>query len=308
MFEESKVWIILSLVAVLISFGYGVHYLNSVDEANLALQESKSKLTDMHELLFHRKKDWNDREVAVAKVQAETDKNATLLKAKEILNKRYHQAESDLKYVLESMQSSVEKVRANAAGTELGELTLANGKVLRTVKVRKVDDAGISLIHADGIGTIAVDQLTENLNVRFDLGPNALIPVIEQALTSFLSKPADEDAKPEPVINTPNPATQTKPATGAVDDSKVKKIKLRMAELDSRISSFTASADQYQNAAASHQALAANALTRGQPTTRHKENANDNLAQAAAIERQLAVLREERKKLNIELEYALKND
>jgi len=283
---------------------------------HLALQESKSKLADMKEQVFLRKRDWDDREKALAKIQAETDKTAALLKTQEDLDTRYRKAEGELKYTLESMKTSVAKMRETAPGTELGEIALANGKVLRGVKIRKVEESGISLIHADGIGTIQLDMLPENLKEKYDLGPKALIPVIQKAQTSFLAKPSSDDLNPEPASYNPKPDAPIKPATGAaikpvtgaIEDSKAKNIQLRMVELDSQIASYTKAVVQFQNAALSHQTLAANASSRGQPTTRHKENANDNLVQAAAIERQLAGLREERKKLNIELEHALKNE
>ena len=308
MFEDSKGWLFLILTGVLISLGYGAHYLSAVDEANLALQESKSKLADMKEQVFLRKRDWDDREKAVAKVQEETDKTATLLKAQEVLDKRYLKDETELKYALESMKASVAKIRESAPGTDLGELALANGKVLQGVKIRKVEDSGISLIHSDGIGTIPLDMLPESLKEKYDLGPKALIPMIQKAQTAFLAKPSSSDLKPEPVINKPKPDATTKPATGAIEDSKAKSIRLRMVELDSQIATYTKAVVQFQNAATSHQTLATNAASRGQPTTRHKENANENLVQAAAMERQLAGLREERKKLDIELEHALKNE
>jgi hypothetical protein len=216
MLEESKFWVILILVGILGSLGYGAHYLASVDEANLALQESKSKLVSVQDQLAFRKKEWAGREQSVAKIQVETDKTATLLKAQDILETRYRKVESDLKYLLESMKTSVAQARESAVGSELGEITLASGKVLRGVKMRKVEGAGISMIHADGIGTIAVEQLPENLKEKYDLGPNALISVIQQAQTSFLTKPASNNAAPtEPVLD--KPATQ--PVRGAAAPS-----------------------------------------------------------------------------------------
>lgn len=308
MFEESKIWILLCLVGIFAAFGYGAHYLSSVDEANFALQESKSKLTDMHEMLLMRQNSWAENEQILNKIQNETDKNATLLKAKDIIELRYRKAESDLKYALESMKTSVERTRSNAPGTEMEEITLANGKTLRAVKLRKVEEQGISLIHTDGIGTIPLDLLPDNLKEQYDLGPNALIPMIEEAQTALLQKPEKDEVNKQPVSTSPaytyTPASTPTPRN-PVDDSKTKKIKLRMAELDSRITTYGKVLEKHQLSAANHQSLASNAQGRGQPSTRHTENANASLVQASAVERELATLREERGKLAIELEYAM---
>lgn len=306
MFEESKIWVSLFLVGLFISFGFGAHYLSSVDEANLALQESKSKLADMQEQVVLRKRSWDENERIINKLQAEENKNATLLKAKDVLDLRVIKAESDLKYALESMKTAVDKTRTNASGTEHAEITLANGKALRGVKIRKVEENGISLIHTDGIGTISVELLPDNFKEQYDLGPNALIPIIQKDLNNFLAKP-EKGTEKKPPSPSPAPATpsHTPKAKSTVDDSKAKKIRLRMAELDARMASYASVLEKYQDAAASHRSLASSAMVRGQPSTRHTENANENLVQAALVERQMASMREERGKLVVELEYAL---
>jgi hypothetical protein len=51
MFEESKIWFLVIIFAALIGIGYGSYYLTTVDETNLMLQESKSKLASTHEAL-----------------------------------------------------------------------------------------------------------------------------------------------------------------------------------------------------------------------------------------------------------------
>ncbi|MDB6004163.1 MAG: hypothetical protein JWR15_1150 [Prosthecobacter sp.] len=307
MYGEAKIWILLFATAVLISFAFGAHYFSAVDEANLALYESKSKLHDMDELLVLRKKDWVEKEQGVAKIQVESDKTAKLLKIQEALDARYLKTESDLNYLADSIKDSVEKVRSNAVGMELGEITLADRRILRGVKVRKVDESGISLSHADGIGTIATDLLPENLKEKYDLGPTALLPQILEAHAALLSKKDGKDLQPAVQRPIAPPADPAKLAANIALDNKIKGIKVRMAQLDSQISSYGALVAQYNQAASGHQTLASTAQARGTPSTRHTANANDNLAQAAAVERQLEALRVDRRKLSIELEFALKN-
>lgn len=188
MFEDGKIWILLFLVGILISFGYISHYFGAVDDANLALQESKTKLRDLKEMIATRQRGWQEQEQIVAKIKVEADKNAALTKTKEDLDTRQRAAEAELSYSVESMKNAVEKVRGSANGTDLGEITLTTGKVLRAVKVRRVDDSGISVIHADGIGTIPPEQLPENLREKYDLGPNALLLQLQEAQVALSGK------------------------------------------------------------------------------------------------------------------------
>ena len=309
MFEESKVWVTLFLVSLIISFSYYIHYQDTVDDVNLALQQIQSKLAGMKELLSIKKKSWNEKERVVNKIKAEADKTTTLLKTQEALDQRYHQADSDFKLALQSMKESVERTRNNAPGTELGEIKLANGKTLSNVKIRKVEESGISFIHADGVGTIPSDQVPENLKEQYDLGPSALVSMILTAQSALLQEPGTDgiDNSSIPSLEIPASSPSLSPvAKITIDDSKIKSIKLRMAELDSRIANCNSLAAQYRTTARSHQALATAAKSRGVPSTRHTENANKNLAQAAILENQKASLVEERGKLTVELDYAMR--
>lgn len=219
MLEESKIWVLLALVSIFGAFGYGAHYLSATDEANVALQESKSKLVSVRESLAFRKKHWGENEQSINQFREETEKTATLLKARDLLNLRYGKALSELKYTLESMKNSVEEVRSNAPGTELGEITLANGKVLRAAKIRKVEETGISMIHADGIGTVPVNLLPDSLKEQYDLGPNALVPMIQEAQTALLQK--SEKGSSNKLSD--QPSSSTPEVDKFVGDTKVKK-------------------------------------------------------------------------------------
>lgn len=189
MFEESKAWVLVFVVGVLIAIGYGTHYITSVDSANAALIESKDKLADLSEILVQRKKSWAGLEKINALIRQDVEKNEVLTKAKEVLDKRYRSVDSDLKYTVESFTTTVEKICNNAPGTDLGDITLANGKMLRGAKVRKIDETGISMIHADGIGNVTTDLLTAELKEKYDLGTDALLPILQDLKTAFLAKP-----------------------------------------------------------------------------------------------------------------------
>jgi hypothetical protein len=193
MFEESKIWLFTFIFTALIGLGYGSFYLTTVDAANLALQESKSKLASTHEAFAYKKKMWTDVETHVVKNRELSEQNSVLLKAKDVLDTRHRKVASEFNYSVESMKSAVDKTRNSAPGTELGDIMLTNGKMLRGAKIRKLDSSGLSLIHADGIGLVPDDLLPAEIKERYDLGPSALLPEMEQARATFLEKAVVEE-------------------------------------------------------------------------------------------------------------------
>lgn len=64
-------------------------------------------------------------------------------------------------------------VREKAKGEELGDLVLANGRTLKSAVIREIDDTGIMLAHAAGIGRIAFTDLSPDLQDRFAYDPDA---------------------------------------------------------------------------------------------------------------------------------------
>ncbi len=305
MFESPKIWGFLLIIGVLIGLGYTSHYLTAVDDANAAKLDARKNLADSKEALSQRRDQWNKVEKARAKHREAMDKNTVLLKAKESLETRYRATDADLKYMVESMQTSVDKARNNAPGTELGDLTLSDGKMLRSVKIRKIEESGISLIHSEGIGIVSTDLLPAAINEKYDLGPNALTHKLAAAHKDFLIIP--EGGTPSA---TPKFAAQDYPSNAsappAVDDDKVKAIRLRIAEMDTRIEMADKSVSQLRASASYHQNLATGAKSGGKPSTRHTMEASRTLAQLAQVEQQVTVLRGERRKLEVELEFVIK--
>lgn len=204
MFEESKSWPFIAMLGTLVGLGYTAYYLSSVDTANAMLQETKSKLAEMHEAIRLRKNSWEKTENVRFKMLQSLEQNKALLQAKDILDKRFHELQGNVQFAVESMQTAVNKMRDSATGTDLGDFTLLSGKVLRGTKIRKVEERGVSLLHADGIGTFTPDQLPADFTEKFDLGPNSLLPQLEQLAadlnlsttpTTVHNNPATADAK-----------------------------------------------------------------------------------------------------------------
>lgn len=176
---ESKIWMILILFAMVVGVGYAAHYLTSVDNANFAKLEQVSRLESVQEMLGQRKKSWEKMEQLVKKNREVAEHHEVLIKAKEVLDTRYRKIESEVKYAAESIKNAVDKSRSNAPGTEFGDITLTNGKVLRNAKVRAVEPDVVSFIHADGIGAIDVELLPAEIKERYDLGGNSIVAQME---------------------------------------------------------------------------------------------------------------------------------
>ncbi|MGV3664215.1 MAG: hypothetical protein ACO1TE_28845 [Prosthecobacter sp.] len=186
---ESKIWLLLILFGMLIGIGYAAHYLTSVDNANFAMLEQKQRLDSVKEMVETRRKNWEKLEGLATKNRELAAHHEVLLKAKEVLETRYRKVTSEIKYAAESIKNAVDKARSNGPGTEFGEVTLANGKVLRNAKVRAVEADSVSFIHADGIGSIGLELLPAEIKERYDLGPEALVPQLEQARDLVLAVP-----------------------------------------------------------------------------------------------------------------------
>lgn len=187
---ESKIWLLLILFGLFIGIGYTAHYLTTVDKANLALIEKAARLESTKEMLALRKQNWEKMEKLVSKTHEMAAHYDVLIKAKDVLDLRYRKIESEIKYASESIKNAVGKARATAPGTELGDVMLANGKVLRNAKVRAVEESGMSFIHADGIGSTGLDLLPTELKERYDLGPDALVPQMELVRDTILGSVA----------------------------------------------------------------------------------------------------------------------
>lgn len=183
---ENKIWLTLIVFAALIGIGYTAHYFTTVDNANAALLERKSSLASYRDVLETKRAHWNQIKEEIQEIKKLTEQKEVLIKAKEIIDKRFRTIESEVKYTISSMRNAVESVRSSAPGSQLGDITLANGKVLRGAKVRAVDTDTLSLIHADGIGIVPLDLLPGEIKQRYDLGDEAIMPqlqIVESLLT-----------------------------------------------------------------------------------------------------------------------------
>lgn len=304
MFDESKVWVFVVIIMAVIGIGYGAHYLTSVDAANLAYLESQTKLADVNEILDQRKRAWGDIEGKIAKLRELTEHNGILIKAKEVLEKRYRTVDSEIKYAVDSMKSSVAKVRENAPGTELGDLTLTDGKVLQGAKIRKLEETSFSLIHSNGIGTVALDLMPAEILSKYDMGADALLPQLEAIQESFAAKPEKGAVVSAPSVRSVPKAKMDAAPAPTVDERKVSAIKLKISTLATRMDDAMLAVTRAFEAAGRQQKFAEDTKSRGQPSTRLFAEAAAAQAAAQAQQAQITAMKEQMKKLEQELQDA----
>lgn len=98
-----------------------------------------------------------------------------------------------------------------------------------------MDESGISLMHADGIGTYAPDLLPADIQEIYDLGSNALLPQLEQ-----LQKNLQDSSPPAITVDNSKSTNATKGQASlqiAIDTATlhVKKEEAKVLDLDKEI-------------------------------------------------------------------------
>lgn len=185
MFDESKVPVFLFIAVVIAVGSFTAHHFQSVDEANAILLESRHKLDSMSETITLRKLTLSKLEKAKAALDQEATREAKLTKVQTDLEQRYRRIEGEIDSSVESMRTLVDKMRREAPGSDLGDVSLTDGRILRAAKISKLDESSLTLIHADGVNTVTVNQLPSNITRKYDLGPQALLPRVLQIQSHF---------------------------------------------------------------------------------------------------------------------------
>jgi hypothetical protein len=178
MLTSPKFWLFVLIVGGLGGGYYYNDYTTKLKAAELSVQESATKLSSLSSLIAQKKEFLHQN-------REDTEKNQILLRAKDILDKRLAKINADLTKGADSFKTAVEQARSTASGKELGDITLTSGKLLRGTKIRKVDESGISVMYADGVGSVAAELMPENLQEKYDLGVKALVPKLLAALAAF---------------------------------------------------------------------------------------------------------------------------
>lgn len=177
-----------SIILTIVGSAYsGVQYYRNVTKAETDVLAMRSQLAEAQLLNERQKLDWGKIEALQTRAVQAREKKVSLLKEKDDLEKKFRLLEGEFKYLVQSTRDAVEKARTAAVGQVYPELKLADGKVLKSATVRKVDDRQISFMHADGIGSVPLEMLPEELRNKFDMGTRSLASEVATLERNILS-------------------------------------------------------------------------------------------------------------------------
>lgn len=306
MFESSR-WLFIVVATAIVGIGYAASYLSSVDSANAMYEEAKTKLASLEEIATQRQKAVLELQNSATQIREQQEKGGVLLKAKEVLDARVRKIEGDFRDMTATIKVAVERARNEAPGKEIGDLTLTSGKTLRAVKIRKLDESGASLAHADGIGSVTLDQLPADLLEKYDYISSPLLSALTEAEKAF-AESGSPGAKTNKKKTTTSPSPPSNAAAKAkepqIDEAKVKELRLKLASVESSIANAESTVASFQKQANDQYMNGDIAKSRGTPASRYWTAAQQAAQQAQAYRTQVETLKAEKRKLEIELEFA----
>lgn len=302
---ENKAWAPILVLLFIMSGVFAFYYLEKVDKANADFQNAKlitdqahESLRARHEMMESRKKLAADHNAMLQKIQVAETRQKTLEQTQADADKKQRSVEGDLKYWIGAMPSIRQKIWQAASGAKLGDITLQNGKSLKNAVIRKVEEKSISIIHSEGIGTIPFDDLPKDLTARFDLGDNSLVTQFAQFQESLAEKPetAAQVAHAAPA------SAPSAPGMSAMDEVRLKDLKFRQADLQSKISASRQNKNNWDDQASRISSQISDSKSRGVPTTRLREDYQKAQAQSQANAAAVLTFEAELRKILVELD------
>lgn len=195
--EDGRFWPPILVLLLVVGSLFAFRYMEQVDVANGALVDAKLALEQTKESLAGRREMWKAVEAASLKLSRAQQKTKEAATIQNEADKKERLVEGDLKYTIKSFKEAVEKVRADAVGTDIPELVLLNGKTLKGAKIRKAESASISFLHAEGISSASVNDLPRDLVDKFDMGTSSITVQLEQLESNISNNVASTPAASE---------------------------------------------------------------------------------------------------------------
>lgn len=171
--------IIILFVGVIAGLISAIQHSQVIDRINLDVMEEKKKLAEMQAGVERLKSEWAKVEAVSQKLKTAQFKLPPIEAQKEELLKKYRGLEGEFKYLVRSTRDLVVKIRENGPGEAFAELRLADGRVLKDVKLRKIEGEQFSFSHSEGFASIKIDLLPFELLEKYDVGPRSLVPELE---------------------------------------------------------------------------------------------------------------------------------
>ncbi len=231
--------IILLLAAIGGAF-YGADCYHKIDQAKSELLQLKPELSQTQEFLSFSRNAWEKYEALKIKADQAAAKTSSLKQQKENGEKKLKAALEEFTVLAAAMNDSVNKVRTNDARLAFPEIKLADGRVLKDAKVRKVEETQVSFMHSAGIGSAPVAQLPPLLLEQLDLGTTSLTTAMDIMAADLIARTQQLDGLslkcPIPLVEKPykvelNVVTEAKRFEGkAADEMEVSASRIRYAK------------------------------------------------------------------------------
>ena len=184
----SKAWVFIILIVIVGGFSAAFQHLRRIDELNAGILQSRQVLVQTKKGLEQQRADWDNVDVLIRQQWEVQRRIPVAEQRKKELETRFRELEGQLSHLVSSSESAVERVRREAIGETSEELLLTDGRVLRQAQIRSVTDAYVSFIHADGVGTIQYDRLSQDWQKRFDQGTETWIQRLKAARLELLER------------------------------------------------------------------------------------------------------------------------
>lgn len=227
--EESRYW---PPIMVLMLFVVGVFcfsYFDKVDKAEVSLETArtqmdqvKSMLEPKQQILASRTALLKQNELLMTRLQTAESRLAAAEKTNATADMKQQTVEVMLRTLTESVRTTAAKNRAELIKTELAEMLLKNGLILKNVKLRKIDDESCSFFHSEGIGSARLADLPADLAEKMDVGPYSI-----SSRLRLLEAEAD-------------PSSAAPKADGSGKSQALTSLRKRISDLESRIASVNA--------------------------------------------------------------------
>lgn len=153
-----------------------------LNDAKKTLADAESRLAFSQEQLMTRKRDLQTLQTVADQARKQTAEVERLSQQKTELTSKLVEIQKELQAMRANVSAQLEVARAQATSTELPSLDLNSGKRLLNVTFRKLDDQQASLSHKDGMVTIPVDLLPQDVIERFGIGNSALLAELDEEI------------------------------------------------------------------------------------------------------------------------------
>lgn len=159
---DGKIIAYLLVIASMFGLFYGVNYTMVVDDLKSDFDRLQQDMKGVEENLRIRQANLEQRkELLALQIAGETLKSEIGALQKSVASVKASQAEIEKSYI-----ESVQRVRADSIGLKMPELVVGGGRVLRLVRIQRIETEAVTFAHAEGVIRVKPEELPVDLQAR----------------------------------------------------------------------------------------------------------------------------------------------